>query len=95
MFKFQNFSDYDYDRIASVTDMLNNLGWDSLELRGKRDVTRPGTTPTSYFKKGHEDLIREKLGAYKPGQYHPSKEGFKEKMIRFFKDFFFLKVINV
>ena len=26
-----------YDRTASVTDMLNNLGWDSLELRRKRN----------------------------------------------------------
>ena len=24
--------DFDYDRIADVTDMLNNLGCDSLEL---------------------------------------------------------------
>ena len=43
--------DFDYDRIADVTDMLNNLGCDSLELRRKRDVTRPGTTPMLYFKK--------------------------------------------
>ena len=26
-----------YDRSASVTDMVNNLGWDSLELRRKRN----------------------------------------------------------
>jgi len=26
-----------YDRTASVTDMLNNLGWDSLKLRRKRN----------------------------------------------------------
>ena len=26
-----------YDRTASVTDMLNNLGWDPLELRKKRN----------------------------------------------------------
>ena len=26
-----------YDHTASVTDMLNNLGWDSLELRRKRN----------------------------------------------------------
>ena len=43
--------DFDYDRIACVTDLLNKLGWNSLELRRKRDVTRPGTTPMLYFKK--------------------------------------------
>ena len=32
--------DFDYDRIACVTDLLNKLGWNSLELRRKRDVTR-------------------------------------------------------
>ena len=26
-----------YDRTASVTDMVNNLGWDSVELRRKRN----------------------------------------------------------
>ena len=44
------------------------------------------------------DLIREKLGAYKPGQFRPSEEDFKpgiKEKIRFF-NFSFLKkaIIN-
>ena len=52
-----------------------------------RDLTTPGTTPTLFERVA--DLNREKLGAYKPGQYVSYQKNILNLVLkkRFFKDF--------